>query len=408
MFDGRGHFIHNLFVNRARNHSGLFAALRGSAVVRSLGLPNAHVQSGQNSVAPLAGASWGRVEAVWASGAAAGDTNVGGLVGVANAGSTIVASYSRASASCTTGAGNVAGGLAGANLGTIAASYATGAVTGACPTGNKHGLAGGSGTATASHWDREASGVAVSAQGGGRATAQLQTPTSATGIYAGWDRLDVDGDGDPSEAPWHFGTNSQYPALSYRGADPVPQRGDYDLDDDGLIEIYTFAQLNAIRWDPDGDGAPSSGNAGSYGKAFRNHVAGMGCPTTTDDADAFDCAGYELENDLDFDTDGSGAVDGGDEFWNGGTGWVPLPEYFGVLRGNGRHRLQPVHEPRLAGERALRHRGRARRAAGPGEREHHEHEDGLDHGRRAGGVRRRGDDHRRVRHRRHQRQSRGE
>ena len=30
---------------------------------------------------------------------------------------------------------------------------------------------------------------------------------------------------------------------------------DYDSDDDGLIEVSTLAQLNAIRWDPDGDGA---------------------------------------------------------------------------------------------------------------------------------------------------------
>ena len=30
--------------------------------------------------------------------------------------------------------------------------------------------------------------------------------------------------------------------------------GDYDEDNDGLIEITTLAQLNAVRWDLDGDG----------------------------------------------------------------------------------------------------------------------------------------------------------
>ena len=29
---------------------------------------------------------------------------------------------------------------------------------------------------------------------------------------------------------------------------------DYDKDDDGLIEIETLAQLNAVRWDMNGDG----------------------------------------------------------------------------------------------------------------------------------------------------------
>ena len=324
-FDGNGHSIHNLYVNRNRNYGGLFAVLRGSAVVRSLGLPNAYVDiSQQGSAAPLAGSSWGRVEASWASGSVAGNTNVGGLVGSTAAGSVIVASYSKAQAQC--GAGS-AGGLVGGNGGTIVASYATGAITGSCAATNKHGLAGYTGTAASSHWDRETSGVTTSDQGAGRTTAQLQTPTSATGIFAGWADLDVDGDGDPHESPWHFGTSSQYPALNYRGADPIPQRGDYDLDDDGLIDIRTLAQLNAVRWDLNGDGGPSSGGAAGYGKAFRNHVAGMGCPNTG-------CAGYELENDLDFDTDGDGSTwtepggtftaDSGDAYHNGGSGWDPI------------------------------------------------------------------------------------
>ena len=324
-FDGNGHSIHNLFVSRNRNYGGLFAALRGGAVVRSLGLPNAYVDiSAQGSAAPLAGESSGRVEAAWATGTAAGNTNVGGLLGQNHG--VVAASYSKASARCGNGS---AAGLVANNTGTIVASYATGAVTGSCAASLKHGLAGGAtGTATASHWDREISSVTTSAQGAGRTTAQLQTPTSATGIYAGWADMDVDGDGNPHESPWDFGTDSQYPALSYRGTDPVEQRGDYDLDDDGLIDVYTLAQLNAIRWDMDGDGAPSSGNANSYNLAFPNHATGMGCPTSGG------CTGYELRNDLDFDTDGDGATwtlagstftaDSGDAYHNGGSGWDPL------------------------------------------------------------------------------------
>ena len=52
---------------------------------------------------------------------------------------------------------------------------------------------------------------------------------------------------------------------------------DYDADDDGLIEVANLAQLNAIRWDLDGDGVAS--DAG-YATAFPDAPAGMGCPTT--------------------------------------------------------------------------------------------------------------------------------
>ena len=53
---------------------------------------------------------------------------------------------------------------------------------------------------------------------------------------------------------------------------------DYDVDDDGLIEVADLAQLNAIRWDLDGDG--STTEAG-YATAFPHApAAGMGCPTT--------------------------------------------------------------------------------------------------------------------------------
>ena len=65
-------------------------------------------------------------------------------------------------------------------------------------------------------------------------------------------------------------------------------------------------QLNAIRWDLDGDGSPSS-NATGYNAAFPNAVAGMGCPDSG-------CSGYELISDLDFDTNGNGRADAGDDY----------------------------------------------------------------------------------------------
>ena len=42
----------------------------------------------------------------------------------------------------------------------------------------------------------------------------------------------------------------------------------------------------------------------------------MGCPTNSQDADNNDCAGCELAEHLDFDTDGDGDVDSNDAYSN--------------------------------------------------------------------------------------------
>ena len=122
-------------------------------------------------------------------------------------------------------------------------------------------------------------------------------------------------------------------------AAPEAVRVDYDVDDDGLIEIATLARLDAVRHDLDGDGVPAgvgaaaAGAAAAHAATFPDAAEGMGCP-------AAGCAGYELVADLDFDTDGSGAADAGDAFWNGGAGWRPLgtfdEPFTGVFSGNGR------------------------------------------------------------------------
>ena len=84
---------------------------------------------------------------------------------------------------------------------------------------------------------------------------------------------------------------------------------DYDGDDDGLIEVTTVAQLNAIRWDLNGDGAVDpGGDAASYGAAFPNAMVSplMGCATTG-------CVGYELTANLDLASAGDSV-----------TGWAPI------------------------------------------------------------------------------------
>ena len=95
---------------------------------------------------------------------------------------------------------------------------------------------------------------------------------------------------------------------------PTPTGTDYDTDQDGLIDISNLAQLAAIRADLNGDGISP---APAYAAAFPNAMPGMGCP---DDG----CIGYELTANLDFDTNGSGAPDAGDAYWNNGAGWTPI------------------------------------------------------------------------------------
>ena len=115
----------------------------------------------------------------------------------------------------------------------------------------------------------------------------------------------------------------------------VTEEKPYDTDGDGLIEITTLAQLDAVRHDLDGDGVPTAGGASTYRAAF---------------ADAFPeadsqlrcvlaCSGYELMADLDFDTDGDADVDADDPYWNSGAGWDPIgrggSDFRTTFEGNG-------------------------------------------------------------------------
>ena len=82
------------------------------------------------------------------------------------------------------------------------------------------------------------------------------------------------------------------------------------MDDAALINVTSLAQLNAVRWDLDGNGTADSANAANYAAAFGS----VTCPTTG-------CKGYELRDSLDFDTDGDdGIVDANDAYPN----WIPI------------------------------------------------------------------------------------
>ena len=285
--------------------------------------------------------------------ASGGSSNAGGLVGGLAVGY-VRASYATGAVS-TSGDSGYAGGLVGdlGNSASIIASYATSAVsTSGGGTNRLGGLVGnvsGTGTSvTNSYWDTQTSGQAASAAGVGKTTSELQSPTGYTGIYAGWN-LNLDGQAG-NDDPWYFGAANQYPALRYGGHDlHIQLVGDYDLDDDGLIEVDSLAQLDAIRWDLNGDGAvdtvTSVADTAKYHAAFSNVLTGMGCLRDHDDATTAKvagCIGYELTRDLDFDENNDGNITSADDdYWNGGKGWKPIGEvwakqFTATFDGNGK------------------------------------------------------------------------
>ncbi len=109
--------------------------------------------------------------------------------------------------------------------------------------------------------------------------------------------------------------------------EPCTQSGaaiDYDGDNDGLIEVCNLDQLNAIRYDLNGDGIPepNTGHTNEYATAFPNAADDMGCP----EFGVYQgCKGYELAANLDFDDDGNAdGFSSGDSYWNNGKGWIPI------------------------------------------------------------------------------------
>lgn len=102
-------------------------------------------------------------------------------------------------------------------------------------------------------------------------------------------------------------------------------RIDYDVDDDGLIEVNSLQDLDEIR---------NNVTDGAFPEIKGNTLYGLsdGCPING-------CNGYELTTDLDFDTNQNGIFDEGDLFWNEGKGWQSIGE-FGIkfnteFNGNG-------------------------------------------------------------------------
>ena len=217
-----GSFARGAVMGRSDANVGGLVGHNDGAVMASYA--TGAVTASGSQVGGLAGANAaaGRIAASYATGTvtASGSQDVGGLVG--NNQGAVAASYAAGGVA----GGTRVGGLIGNNQGpgAVTASYARGAVSGRTQVGGLAGAATAPSAITASYWDTTASGQATSSGGTGQTTQALQAPTAYAGLYAAWN---VNADGRAGDdAPWDFGTASQYPALQYDRLCSADQRAD--------------------------------------------------------------------------------------------------------------------------------------------------------------------------------------
>jgi len=200
-YDGQGHTISNLYIDRGVDHQALFGCiLGGSAIVINLGVVNATIY-GYGSVGALAGSLevGASLEKCFSTGYVSGTTFVGGLVGYAD-GITITNCYSEANVWAAEFMGGLIGSLGGG--GTATNCYSTGAVSMLGPSGGLVGNNGG--TITNCFYDTNTSGQGDTGNGTPKTTLEMQTQNT----FTGWDFT--------TTPVWSFSTGGHYPFLNWQ------------------------------------------------------------------------------------------------------------------------------------------------------------------------------------------------
>ena len=285
MFDGNGYTISNLTITTTTEHVGLFGYTAQNSTIKNVGLLGVNIE-GKQAVGSLVGTNKGIIANSYARGAvSATDDSVGGLVGD-NHGN-IFNSYANAEVSGSLGGGliglqsvgkvensyansrltngdNMGGFIGRLDDGTISNTYTTSLINGGTNAGGfvaiqndgeisnsyavgrvfgDSGVSGflsrqDGGTVTDSYWDRERSGIATSADGTSKTTAELKVSEigDAGGIYENWKTED-----------WDSGTEYDYPILRYtQGDDPAnPLCGSDELPCD-IVLAGQFVPLNKL------------------------------------------------------------------------------------------------------------------------------------------------------------------
>ena len=153
-FDGQGHEIRDLFINRpGEGYVGLFSFVGEGGVVRNIGVLDVNV-TGDTIVGGLVGQNvFGTVSNSYSSGSVAGASDgygVGGLVGQSSG------TVSNSHSNCSVSGYHRVGGLLGKNDGDVSNSYSTSDVTGNIDVGGL--LGGNTGTVRDSYFTGSISG----------------------------------------------------------------------------------------------------------------------------------------------------------------------------------------------------------------------------------------------------------
>jgi hypothetical protein len=183
----------------------------------------------------------GSITSCYSSASVTGTDHAGGLVGTNELGR-ITDCYSSAS---VTGNNSVGGLVAHNERGTITSCYSIGQVDGLLNVGGLVGYIAGN--VSASFWDTQTSGQAISAGGMGLTTAEMNDPS--TFINAGWNFMGA------SDGPYSFWAEPEgggYPILCWQlsplPALPVFSGGIGTADEPYLIS--TANELNSIGYNP--------------------------------------------------------------------------------------------------------------------------------------------------------------
>jgi hypothetical protein len=242
-FDGQGHEIRDLFINRPdESAGGLLGYLNEGGIIKNVCVVNVTVigyngvgslvgyesgiiknvcvvnvtVNGNNAVGSLVGyEGGGTISNCYSTGNVTGHASIGGLVGSIYEGR-IINSYSTGS---VTGQYTGIGGLVG-NMhseGTISNSYSTCSVAGV-GVESKGGLVGdnyyGDVNVISSFWNTETSGLSTSDGGTGKNTTEMQDITTFS--VAGWNITAVAPGSTNTTYIWNIVNNVTYPFLSWQ------------------------------------------------------------------------------------------------------------------------------------------------------------------------------------------------
>jgi hypothetical protein len=238
IFDGNGHTITNLFINRLSTlYLSLFGGVGGSAEIKNVGMVDVDMVGGQY-VGGLIGYSFstGTISNCYSTGSINGHNyQTGGLIGRLSF-TTLSNCYSNVSVIGV----NRVGGLIGEANATVINCYSIGAVSGSgSDVGGLIGKNDGS-TYNDCFWDTETSGQATSAGGTGKTTAEMYQELT----FENWDFTTI----------WAIVEDVSYPTLQEGGQELTKTLTDILSLSDGrvskaskiLSDVFSFSDA-AVR-----------------------------------------------------------------------------------------------------------------------------------------------------------------